>query len=50
MYYLRWRDNSEVIKVLNSLEDELNEAIGDDCDKVRFCENALIHYLTCCLF
>ena len=50
MCHLRWRNNSEFANVLHSLEDESNEKMNDDRDKVGFGENSLILHRTYYLF
>lgn len=42
MSYLKWRNNTEFISVLNRLEEEQNEAMMDIDDKVRLSDLIVI--------
>ena len=42
MSYLKWRNNTEFISVLNRLEEETNESILDTDDNVRLRGHAVV--------
>ena len=42
MSYLKWRNNTEFIRVLNRLDEEPSESIMDTDDKVRLCGHTVV--------
>ncbi|CAF2649697.1 unnamed protein product [Rotaria sp. Silwood2] len=42
MSYLKWRNNTEFVSVLNRLKDEPNESIMNNDDEVRLSEHIVV--------
>ena len=42
MCYLKWRNNTEFVSVLDHLEEESNEMIVDNADEVRFSNSVVL--------
>ena len=42
MSYLKWRNNTEFISVLNRLEEEPSESIMDTDNNIRLCGHTVV--------